>query len=180
MNTSPPFWFRVISSILCSFPLCSPAFDIISSSVSPLTTTQQYRQIRYFQAIFQRDKEPWSIRLIMTCSDSRDRSIIISIFGLIYGFSFGGQFVRAATWLIESAGKQSTEAIGEAGLYRRCIRAYGMGLIRTTSLLCEAPSHKVQIFCCQQLLPSIPSILWPCIYSRHLHYHITHCGSSAR
>ena len=103
----PPFWFRVISSILCSFPLCSPAFDIILSSVSPLTTTQQYGQIRYFQAIFQRDKEPWSIRLFTTCSDSRNRSIILSIFGLIYGFSFGGQFARAATWLIESAGKQT-------------------------------------------------------------------------
>jgi hypothetical protein len=86
----------------------------------------------------------------MTCSDSRDRLIILSIFGLIYGFSFGGQFARAATWLIESAGKQSTEAVGEAGLTDGAYWACGIDLIRTTSLLCEAISH-IQIFCCQQL-----------------------------
>lgn len=167
--------------ILCSFSPCSPAFDIISSSVSPLTTTQQYRQIRVFPSNFPaRQRAMVHSTHTTTCSDSRDRLIILSIFGLIYGFSFGGQFARAATWLIESAGKQSTKAIGEAGLYRRCIRAYGMGLIRTTSLLCEALSHKVQIFCCQQLLPSIPSIWRPCVYSRYLHYHIAHYGSSAR
>jgi hypothetical protein len=95
--------------------------------------------------------------------------ILLSIFGLIYGFSFGGQFARAASWLIESAGKQSAEAMGEAGLDRRCIRAYSIGLPGTINLLCEALSHKVQIFCCQQLLPSIPGIRRPCAYSRHLH-----------
>ncbi len=136
--------------ILCSFPPCSLAFDIISSSVSPLTTTQQHEQIRVFPGNFPaRQRALVHPTHTMTCSDSRNRLIILSIFGLFYGFSFGGQFVRAATWLIKSAGKQSAEAMVEDGLDRQCIWAYGIGLIRTTSLLCEALSHKVQIFCCQ-------------------------------
>jgi hypothetical protein len=166
--------------ILCPFSPCSPAFDIISSSVSPLTTTQQHEQTRVFPGNFPaRQRAMVHPTHTMTCSDSRDHLIILSIFGLFYGFSFGGQFARAATWLIESAGKQSAEAMVEDGLDRRCIWAYGIGIIRTTSLLCEAPSH-IQIFCCQQLLLSIPGIRRPCTYSRHLHYHIAHCESSAR
>ena len=93
---------------LCPFSPCSPAFDIISSSVSPLTTTQQHEQIRVFPGNFPaRQRAMVHPTHTMTCSDSRDRLIIPSIFGLFYGFSFGGQFARAATWLIESAGKQS-------------------------------------------------------------------------
>ena len=75
--------------------------------------------------------------------------------------------MRAATWLIESAGKQSAEAMVEDGLDRQFIWAYGIGLIRTTSLLCEALSHTD--FLLSTLLLSIPGIRRPCAYSRHLH-----------
>src|ERR1051326_3703901 len=162
-----PFWFRVISSYCVPSP-CSLAFDIISSSVSPLTTTQQHEQIRVFPGNFPaRQRALVHPTHTMTCSDSRNRLIILSIFGLFYGFSFGGQFVRGATWLIESAGKQSAEAMVEDGLDRQCIWAYDIGLIRTTSLLCEALSHTD--FLLSTLLLSIPGIRRPCAYSRHLH-----------